>query len=321
MKKLQCGECGSHELDLVWIGECVCEECGAEQEFSYQESMVAAEAGDPFAQCIIGAHHASDVEGIPKDHAIAFAWYKRASDNGYAPGDRQVGYAYEHGLGVEQSHEKAMDMYKKAAAHGDIRAIFNVGIMYQFRFETNLEEAVRCYRTAAEAGLTRAQSRLGHCYLYGTGVAQDYEQALEWLRTAGDNGDANALQTLGSLYEFGEGVEEDPEKAAEYYLASAELGDAEAQCCIGYCYETGIGVDIDPESAFEWYLESARNGYARGMNNLGDCYMEGFGVAEDLEQAEHWFREAVEHGFEDAEKNLEKLRQKKPKSLWNRLFS
>jgi len=46
---------------------------------------------------------------------MAFYWYQKSADLGYAEGQEAVGYMYKNGFGVEEDHKKAFYWYKKAA--------------------------------------------------------------------------------------------------------------------------------------------------------------------------------------------------------------
>ena len=72
---------------------------------------------------------------------------------------------YEYGRGVEQSDEKAVEWYLKAA----------------------------------EQGFARAQNNLGVMYANGTGVEQSYEKAAEWVLKAADQGFEDAMVVLNRL--------------------------------------------------------------------------------------------------------------------------
>jgi TPR repeat protein len=61
------------------------------------------------------------------------AWYRKATDQGNAQAERNIGSLYEKGLGVPQDHSEAEAWYKKAADHdggmgGVISALLPGGI-------------------------------------------------------------------------------------------------------------------------------------------------------------------------------------------------
>ncbi len=98
-----------------------------------------------------------------------------------------------------------------AAEQGDMRAQYNLGIMYDNGegVQQNYAAAFDWYKTAAERGYTDAQYNLAKMYSYGQGVGRDYVQAVYWYRTAAEQGDVEALYNLGVMYNCGEGVVQD----------------------------------------------------------------------------------------------------------------
>ena len=62
--------------------------------------------------------------------------------------------------------------------------------MYYFGtgVEQSYEKAVEWYLKAAEQGLAMAQYNLGEMYALGDGVEQSNEKAREWLQKAADQG-------------------------------------------------------------------------------------------------------------------------------------
>jgi len=58
--------------------------------------------------------------------------------------------------------------------------------------------------TAAEAGDSSAQYRVGVCYYFGHGVLKDATLATTWFHRAAEAGDANAQYNLGVRYNMGD---------------------------------------------------------------------------------------------------------------------
>ncbi|CAM9979157.1 unnamed protein product [Ascophyllum nodosum] len=52
--------------------------------------------------------------GLPRDPAIASWWYSRASASGLVRGSYNLGYMYEHGLGVRRDFALAWTYYERA---------------------------------------------------------------------------------------------------------------------------------------------------------------------------------------------------------------
>jgi len=99
-----------------------------------------------------------------------------------------LGCRYEHGEGVDQSHERAAEYYEAAARQGYVDAQYNLGIM--------------CHQ--------------------GQGVDQSYERAAEYWEAAARQGHDNAQYNLGAFYANGQGVEQSNETAREWWMKSAE---------------------------------------------------------------------------------------------------
>ena len=53
---------------------------------------------------------------------MAAKWFQKAADQGYSDAQNYLGTMYENGLGVEKDKQEAYDLYKKAAAQGNVYA-------------------------------------------------------------------------------------------------------------------------------------------------------------------------------------------------------
>ena len=100
---------------------------------------------------------------------------------------------------------------------------------YGKRVEQSYEKAVEYFQKAADQGNSEGQWWLGKMYESGKGVGQSYEKAAELYQKAADQGMKEAQYLLGSLYENGFGVEQSYEKAAEYYQKAADQGIDDAK--------------------------------------------------------------------------------------------
>jgi TPR repeat protein len=130
-----------------------------------------------------------------KDYTLAFNWFRKLADQGYAPAQNFIGLLYERGLGVPQDYAKAAIWYRKAA----------------------------------DQGLADGQTSLAKMYMKGLGVRQDIEASAHWTRKAAEQGDADAEAMLGVLYESGIGVPQDTGAAISWFLKAADKGHVEAK--------------------------------------------------------------------------------------------
>lgn len=107
------------------------------------------------------------------------------------------------GLGVTKDYAKAMDLYRKAAAHGHPRAMSSIGVMFMMGegVTPDYKQAVSWFRKAAEAGFHEGCFNLGVAYLKGLGVPKDMAQAYYWFQLARGGGyriDSRVISNLES---------------------------------------------------------------------------------------------------------------------------
>jgi TPR repeat protein len=108
-----------------------------------------AQRGDAAAQAELGWKYASG-DGLPRDHAEAVKWFRKAADQGNVAAQINLGVSYARGEGVSQDYAAAAKWYRKAADQGN-------GV---------------------------AQSVLGAMYARGQGVTRDYMLAYVWFHLA-----------------------------------------------------------------------------------------------------------------------------------------
>ena len=99
---------------------------------------------------------------LSNEYTKAFSLYMQLAEQGYAPAQSQLGYMYNHGMGVSQ----------------------------------NLDAAIKWYQKSAFQGYSSAQYYLGHMYYKGEGVTRDLELARYWWQKAADQGDEQAKYWL-----------------------------------------------------------------------------------------------------------------------------
>jgi TPR repeat protein len=59
------------------------------------------------------------------------SWYLKAAAQGRVLAQNNIGYLYEHGLGVRADSAQAVEWYRKAADQGDPTGQMNLGVMYE----------------------------------------------------------------------------------------------------------------------------------------------------------------------------------------------
>lgn len=83
------------------------------------------------------------------------------------------GTDYLHGLGeVDKDYEQAMNYFVKALDAGNVKAMSEIGFMYQYGYGVtkNKFEAVNWYKRGVELGDASAMNSLADCLLKGIGT-------------------------------------------------------------------------------------------------------------------------------------------------------
>lgn len=153
------------------------------------ELLAAANTGDARAQLSL-AYAYRDGKGVPRDHAEALRWGRRAADQGNAPAQDFVGWMFFEGLGARRDYAVAAG-YFRAAAPKSSQAAWN----------------------------------LGQCYFAALGVDHDVPKALETWKKAAAMGHGHAAATAAMAYLAGDGVPADPAAARTLAERAAALND------------------------------------------------------------------------------------------------
>ena len=111
---------------------------------------------------------------------------------------------YQYGDGVDQSYQRAAELYKLSACQGDAGAQNSLGAMYSSGQSVvqSYERAAEYFEAAAQQGLAGAQSNLGNRYANGQGVVWSLEAACKWWIKAAEQGNEEAIKSLQKLDEF-----------------------------------------------------------------------------------------------------------------------
>jgi TPR repeat protein len=78
------------------------------------------------------------------------------------------------------------------------------------------EKEIEDFLKKAEQSDAKAQRTLGHCYLYGHSVIENYDKAVYWCAKSAEQGDASGQVIVSLCYFRGDGgVNNDYVKAAQ----------------------------------------------------------------------------------------------------------
>lgn len=120
--------------------------------------------------------------------------------------------------------DRQRSILKALAKKGEARAQYQLGRTYELgtvKDKPDLLAASRWYEKAAGQGYIPAKARLGHLYLEGVGVMQDFKKARRYLYPATDAGNEQAQFDLARMWQQGLGGEKNAAMAYAYYEFAA----------------------------------------------------------------------------------------------------
>jgi Flp pilus assembly protein TadD len=117
----------------------------------------AAAAGSSDAMSNLGFIYDHGL-GVTQDYMQARLWYEKGAAAGSASAMNNLGWLYNQGHGVGQNNRLAREWYEKAAARGNPVAMYNLGMLY--RADHNHEQARMWFEKAKAAGHPDAEKRL-----------------------------------------------------------------------------------------------------------------------------------------------------------------
>lgn len=155
----------------------------------------------------------------------------------------------------------------------------------------DMDEAIRWYQRAAEAGHTPAMVSLA-LRLQRPEPARDPAAAIEWLQKAAAKGDSSGMIFLGFAYREATGVPRDYAKAVDWFIKAVEAGDAHSMIHVGRMYAHYLQL---PADAVSWFLRAAQAGLSESFVELAILYDNRESEVYDPKEAHKWYRIVAEH--------------------------
>lgn len=131
-----------------------------------------------------------------------------------------------------------------------------------------------------------------------------------------EHGDFNAQCYIGHMYLSGKGVEQDFEKARYWYQRVVDQVGADAKIIahanlvLGVLFNSGKGGKQCYKTALQCFINAAQQGYTDAHINIGLMYAKGLGVPKDLQKALYWWQLAEEKGHPSAAAYVLQLKKK-----------
>jgi TPR repeat protein len=216
-------------------------------------------------------------------------------------------------LGLEIDPKEAFSLYQAAAKGGHAAAAFRTAVSCEIGPEEgggtrkDYPKAVQWYRRAAALGDVAAMYKLGIVLLRGLlGVPRNVGEAVSWLKRAAERADKDnphALHELATLHEptntdaqVREKIFPDSAYALSLFKQAAEYGFKRSQFRLGQAYEYGsLGLEIDNRASIAWYTKAAAQGEHNAELALSGWYLTGAeGMLEQSDmEAYLWARKAA----------------------------
>ncbi len=157
-------------------------------ELSESDLEVLAYDDDAKACYYLGLLYDYGSDEIEKQPMIAFSWYEKAADAGYAEGCTALGYMYLNGVGTDKDVDKAREYFQKGIDAGDQEGLVGMGRSYiENPTEENATEQAYQYITQAyNALLPDGTYYMAYLYEKGIGVDVDLNSALTLYQQVAD---------------------------------------------------------------------------------------------------------------------------------------
>jgi TPR repeat protein len=155
-----------------------------------------------------------DGEDLEKpDHARGISWYERCVQNGpaeffvllnggkdpaLASAQGALGQIYRHGIGIDQNHQRGLELLKLSAEGGNVCGMNNLGTFFAVELD-DFEQAFAWYKASAELGYALAMANVGEFLRLGKGHPKDLDGAEKWLSKAIAKGCPQAIEFLARV--------------------------------------------------------------------------------------------------------------------------
>jgi len=274
-----------------------------------------ASAGYPDAQFYLADCYGQGSLGLQVDTKEAFSLYQAAAKQSHAQAAYRTAVCCEmgpdEGGGTRKDYNKAVQWYRRAAALGDVAAMFKLGMVLLkglLAQPRNVSESLAfLHRAADRADRDHPHALHELAVLHEPATTDpdvraklpaDEPHARDLFLHAAGLGYKLSQFRLGQAYEYGSlGLPIDNRASISYYSKAAAQGEHQAELALSGWYLTGAE-GILPHSdteAFLWARKAAQAEppLAKAMFAMGYFAEMGIGCAASLEEARRWYGRAA----------------------------
>jgi TPR repeat protein len=286
----------------------------------------------PDAMFYLADCYGSGQLGLAADPKEAFSLYQSAAKAGHAVAAYRTAVCceigFEEGGGTRRDALKAVQWYKRAAALGNVPAMYKVGMITLKGLlgqPRNPAEAVTWLKRAADqadAENPHALHELALLHESASGndrIVRDERYAFQLFKQAADLGYKYSQFRLAQAYEFGHlGAPIEPRASIAWYTRAASLEEHQSELALSGWYLTGAQgiLEQSDTEAYLWARKaaSADPPLAKALFAMGYYTEVGIGCPRSLEEAKRWYGRAAAYKHPKAQERLDALRKGGAKS-------
>ena len=261
---------------------------------------------------------------------VAFNYYKKSGDLGLSEGYAKLGLIFEQGLlNTEKDLEKATKIFEKSLEIDDNPIGLNgLGNAYfegkTKSYEKNYKIAFEYYEKAIYLGNIDALNNAGICYEFGLGTKINKIKALELYKKAMEKYNGEGMVNYAILKIKNSLSSGNYECFSEclkilFYASLLRKKNSNIYYYIGIIYELGVDLFNDNHVikncyiAFLFYKKAAELGNSKAMIKMGICLFNGIeGVLlPNHNVSQKLLEKAIELGDKEAEKYLTFIKEHK----------
>ena len=175
---------------------------GGDMRTAYEGFKMCADGGLLEAYFFLAQMEENGNVGTPNP-TKAFQFYKTGAEKGHVTCQAYLGLCYHQGNGTTVNEALAEQWYERAILGGAVIAEFFMAELLLSQ-EKNPERMFRLFKSVAESGAAisgMAHLRMGYCFEWGIGVAEDMDRAHEIYLQEKRNGNNGADEYLSSWNE------------------------------------------------------------------------------------------------------------------------
>lgn len=243
-------------------------------------------------------------ESLSPKEALPF--YKKSASLGYGKAHLKLGNLYGEGKGVEKDVEKSSEFLMIGRLSSKENMEYEIAQAYEKGEEVlqSHEKALDWYKKSSDKGNADAAFRVAQMYRHGSGISQDLIKAEKFLRQATSSKSPLILREMGNFLRDQGKVDE----STLWFQRAAEAGDVKEQLELGISFQEGKNGPVNYQEAIKWLSLAEKNGSVEAQYRLGLIYENGSEeVPKNISEAIRFYRKASESGHRRAQVRLEKF--------------